>query len=210
MLTHAGIWQALDRLARKYNHSPSGLARRAGLDPTTFNRSKRISREGKPRWPSTESVAKVLDATGASLGEFLALVDEKTNPEKQFLMPVVPLPELSRDDRFDPGGQLKPDGFERIPFPDFNDPAAFAIELTTDDLIPVYRAGDLIVVSPAAAVRRGDRVVVRTVAGEPLIGLLMRQIGRRMDLTFFNSSRPDRSLDAEQVRWMARIVWASQ
>ena len=210
MLTHAGIWQALDRLARKYNHSPSGLARRAGLDPTTFNRSKRISREGKPRWPSTESVAKVLDATGASLGEFLTLVDEQATAGRQFLMPVIALPELGRDDRFDPAGHLRREGCEQIPFPDFDDPTAFAIEVTTDDMIPVYRAGDLIVVSPGAAVRRGDRVVVRTIEGESLVGLLMRQIGRRTDLAFFNSGRPDRSLDAEQVRWLARIIWASQ
>ena len=47
--------------------SASGLAKRAGLDPTSFNKSKRVTGEGRPRWPSTESLAKVLEATGASL-----------------------------------------------------------------------------------------------------------------------------------------------
>ncbi len=67
MLTHASIWQAIDALAAQHGLTASGLARRAGLDPTSFNRSKRISRSGKPRWPSTESLAKILAATGASL-----------------------------------------------------------------------------------------------------------------------------------------------
>jgi phage repressor protein C with HTH and peptisase S24 domain len=43
MLTHAQIWSALDRLAERKGISASALAKRAGLDPTTFNRSKRIS-----------------------------------------------------------------------------------------------------------------------------------------------------------------------
>ena len=51
---------ALDRLAARAKLSPSGLAKRSGLDPTTFNKSKRITPDGRPRWPSTESVAKAL------------------------------------------------------------------------------------------------------------------------------------------------------
>ncbi len=71
MLTHSSIWSAIDALATEHGLSVSGLARRAGLDPTTFNKSKRISRDGKPRWPSTESVAKILNATGATLPDLV-------------------------------------------------------------------------------------------------------------------------------------------
>ena len=67
MLTHAQIWTALDRLAARADLSPSGLAKRSGLDPTTFNKSKRITPDGRARWPSTESVAKALAATGVSV-----------------------------------------------------------------------------------------------------------------------------------------------
>ncbi len=74
-LTHAGVWQAIDRLAEKHGMSASGLARRAGLDPTSFNKSKRTSKDGKPRWPSTETVAKVLEATGETFAEFVVLTD---------------------------------------------------------------------------------------------------------------------------------------
>ncbi len=58
----------------RHGLSPSGLAKLAGLDPTTFNKSKRAA-GGKLRWPSTESVAKALKAVGASLDEFVALVE---------------------------------------------------------------------------------------------------------------------------------------
>ena len=74
MLTHLQIWRALDALAARHNMSPSGLAKLAGLDPTTFNKSKRTSADGRLRWPSTESISKLLDATGASVDEFLSLV----------------------------------------------------------------------------------------------------------------------------------------
>jgi phage repressor protein C with HTH and peptisase S24 domain len=60
MLTHAQVWSAIDRLATRAGLSASGLAKRAGLDPTTFNKSKRFTAEGRARWPSTESIAKAL------------------------------------------------------------------------------------------------------------------------------------------------------
>src|SRR5256885_1545956 len=73
MLQHVDVWRGIDRLAAKYGLSPSGLARRAGLDPTAFNPSKRITREGRPRWPSTESLSKVLGVTGESFSGFVTL-----------------------------------------------------------------------------------------------------------------------------------------
>ena len=47
MLSHAQIWNALDRLAERNGMSPSGLAKKAGLDATTFNKSKRITNDGR-------------------------------------------------------------------------------------------------------------------------------------------------------------------
>lgn len=76
MLTHKQIWNAIDRLADRRGLTPSGLARAAGLDPTTFNRSKREGANGKLRWPSTESIAKVLEATGITMDVFVGLMDK--------------------------------------------------------------------------------------------------------------------------------------
>ena len=63
-LSHAQLWKAVDRLAARQGMTASGLARRAGLDATSFNPSKRFGPGDppRPRWPSTESVAKVLEA----------------------------------------------------------------------------------------------------------------------------------------------------
>jgi phage repressor protein C with HTH and peptisase S24 domain len=74
-LTHANVWRAIDRLAAKHGMSVSALARRAGLDPTTFNPSKRHSPDGKPRWPSTETISKIIAATGDTLTGFISLTD---------------------------------------------------------------------------------------------------------------------------------------
>lgn len=76
MFTHEEIWRAIERLAEKNGLSTSGLAKKAGLDATTFNRSKRISPEGKPRWPSTESVSRILSATDTDTGQFFNLLHE--------------------------------------------------------------------------------------------------------------------------------------
>lgn len=76
MFNHENIWFAIDRLAARFGYSASGLAKQAGLDPTSFNKSKRFNADGKPRWPSTESISRVLDATGATLSDFLAMMDD--------------------------------------------------------------------------------------------------------------------------------------
>jgi phage repressor protein C with HTH and peptisase S24 domain len=210
MLTHKGIWQAVDRLAEKYAHSPSGLAKRAGLDPTTFNKSKRVSREGKPRWPSTESISKILAATGASLSEFLALMDDGAGRGGSTRVPVIGMAQAGNAGYFDDAGYPTGAGWDEVPFPDIGDPAAYALEISGDSMAPVYRDGCIIVVSPAASIRRGDRVVVRTVDGEVMAKELARRTARRIELASLNRAFPDRTLDIEQIAWMARIVWASQ
>src|ERR1700692_3475755 len=75
-LTHEQIWGALDRLAERAGLSASGLAKKSGLDPTTFNKSKRVTADGRERWPSTESVAKALGATNSSIDAFVQLIGD--------------------------------------------------------------------------------------------------------------------------------------
>ena len=74
-MKHRDIWRGLDALAAHHGLTPSGLARRAGLDPTAFNPSKREGADGRPRWPSTESLARVLESVGRRFEDFAALVD---------------------------------------------------------------------------------------------------------------------------------------
>src|ERR1700756_2011075 len=103
MLTHAQIWMAIDRLAGRAKLSASGLAKRAGLDPTTFNKSKRITPDGRARWPSTESVAKSLAATGTTLDQFVALISDAARPPAE-AVPLIGFAEAGGDGRFDDGG----------------------------------------------------------------------------------------------------------
>lgn len=77
MITNANVWHAIDKLAHANHLSCSGMARLAGLDPTTFNPSKRKSKYGQPRWLSFETLAKVLKTTNTSFTEFAKYLDEK-------------------------------------------------------------------------------------------------------------------------------------
>jgi phage repressor protein C with HTH and peptisase S24 domain len=77
-MTHKEIWETIAMLAASKHLSCSGLARAAGLDPTIFNKSKRINRDGSPRWPSTYSLARVLDAAHIKLIDFARLMPSDT------------------------------------------------------------------------------------------------------------------------------------
>src|ERR1700761_8614624 len=104
MLTHTQIWHAIDALAARHGLSSSGLAKLAGLDPTTFNKSKRGTANGKLRWPSTESIAKVLAATGASLEDFVALVAERGSAPRARMVPLMGMAQAGAAGYFDDAG----------------------------------------------------------------------------------------------------------
>jgi phage repressor protein C with HTH and peptisase S24 domain len=212
MLTHKQIWSAIDALARKKGLSASGLAKAAGLDPTTFNKSKRDAPSGKLRWPSTESISKILAATGSSLEEFTALVEQGNGESRAFvrLVPLVGMAQAGSRGFFDDAGFPAGVGWDEIPFPELADEHAYALEVSGDSMQPVYRDGDRIVVSPAASVRRGDRVVVKTQAGEVMAKLLARLTAQRVDLKSLNPAYEDRSFPISEVVFVHRIVWASQ
>jgi phage repressor protein C with HTH and peptisase S24 domain len=207
MLKHADIWRAIDRLAAKHGLTPSGLARRAKLDATSFNKSKRITRDGKARWPTTESLAKVLTATGDSMTDFVALLGARPATRR---LPVIGYAQAGAQGYFDDAGYPVGRGWDEVDFPDLRDPAAYALEVSGDSMAPAYRDGDRIVVSPAAQIRRGDRVVVRTRKGEVMAKQLLRQSAQKIELGSLNPRHPTRVLEMEEVRWIARILWVSQ
>ena len=208
MLEHHSVWRAIDRLAARYNLSPSGLARQAGLDPTTFNKSKRITKEGKQRWPSTESLAKVLNATGASLSEFVGLIDDQERGAVQRRLPKLRFAMAAQPGYFDAEGRPQRAQWGEVAFPEVTDPHAYALEITGDGLLPVYRNGDLVVVSPSAEVRPGDRVLLRSLQGELLIAELLDRPGDRLRIKSLSREHVVRELPAVQVQWYSRIVWS--
>ena len=210
MLRHQDVWRAIDRLAAEYGYSASGLARRAGLDPTTFNKSKRIARDGKPRWPTTESISKILVATNSTMGQFVTLLSDGVEGGVVHRIPVIGFAQTGRQGYFDDAGYPTGNGWDEVDFPNIGDSHAYALEISGDSMQPVYRDGDTIIVSPQANVRRGDRVVVRTKAGEILAKQLVRQTANRIELHSINKAHDDVTIAAEDIDWMARIVWASQ
>ncbi len=207
MLTHGQVWTALDRLAERGGLSPSGLARRAGLDPTTFNKSKRIAADGRERWPSTESLAKALAATNSSIDTFAQLIDSARTAQS---VPLIGFALAGASGYFDDSGFPSGKGWDEVALPSANDEHAYALEISGDQMRPAYRDGDIIVVSPGTPIRRGDRVVVKTRAGELMVKELKRRTAKTLELQSLNPGQVDRVLAAGDVEWIARIVWASQ
>lgn len=234
MLSHQQIWQGIDGLAKRHGLSASGLARRAGLDPTTFNRSKRIAVDGRLRWPSTESVAKVLEATGASIQEFLLLVEggeaaaASPAPDSRAdagatrdvaspalaarvrSIPLIGMAQAGQGGYYDDSGYPVGSGFDEVILPRGGDGSLYGLKVAGDSMLPVYRDGDIIVVDPAATVHKGDRVVARTREGEVLAKELAARTARLVRLRSLNPEHPEREILLKDIDWIARIVWASQ
>ena len=208
ILTHDQIWIALDRLAARAGLSPSGLAKRAGLDPTTFNRSKRVTSDGRERWPSTESIAKALAAAGSSIDSFARLIDDDAPDGRS--VPLLGFALAGASGAFDESGLPSGKGWSEIALPATEDSHTFALEMSGDAFAPVYRNGDIVLVSPDAPIRKGDRVVVRSRAGELTIATLRRRTAKALELQSLDASQAGRTMAAGEVAWIARIVWTSQ
>ncbi|NEJ69390.1 helix-turn-helix transcriptional regulator [Rhizobium phaseoli] len=233
MLSHDQIWGAIDRLAERHDLTPSGLARRAGLDPTSFNKSKRLSADGRLRWPSTESIAKVLGATGASMEQFLVFLrpdaglsgqlakqlagelggePDDAFPPQGSSIPLLGFAQAGAGGFFDDGGFPAGHGWDVVEFPaaPTQKSGVYALEVQGESMMPLYRDGDVLIVAPGAQVRRNDRVVVRTCAGEVMAKVLLRQSPRSIELMSLNPEHANRTLELSDVDWIARIIWASQ
>lgn len=194
MLSHEQIWNAIDSLAERYGLSASGLAKRAGLDPTTFNPSKRVGTDGRLRWPSTESLAKVLDATGAELDEFMALIGRK--PSGRVRRKAV------LDDGF-PTGQ----GLSTLAGA-LGDRRNAVVRVEGWEGAPLYGPGTLLLVSPDAP-RKGDRAVVMTRSGLR-VGTWRKKATKAIELASVTDSAPVIQIPTGDVMWTGRIRFASQ
>lgn len=205
-MRHTDMWKGLDLLAERHGLSPSALARAAGLDPTSFNKSKRQSRDGKPRWPSTESVSRALEAVNSTFEEFADLVEGRPGRSVQ----LIGLAQAGNDGFFDDAGFPVGDGWDSIRFPGLEDEDVYALEITGNSMEPVYREGDRVIVAPGAQMRRGDRVIAKTRSGEILAKTLGRSTDSIVELISANPEYPTREIPRSELRWIARILWASQ
>ncbi len=205
-MKHRDIWRGLDALAAHHGLTPSGLARRAGLDPTAFNPSKREGADGRPRWPSTESLARVLESVGSRFEDFAALVDGRRGA----IAPLIGFAQAGQDGFFDDAGFPVGGGWEEVRFPGLETESVYALEISGDSMEPAYRAGDRIIVSPGSEVKPGDRVVAKTVGGEVMAKVRARKNTRIVERASLNPAYPVRSFKPSEIAWLARILWASQ
>ena len=210
MLSHSRIWAAIDQLAARHDLTASGLARRAGLDPTTFNRSKRTSADGRKRWPSTESLAKILQATGSEIEDFVALIRDRPAIRSRRAVPLIGFAQAGEGGFFDDAGFPVGQGWDEVDFPRPVGESAFALKVSGGSMLPLYRHGDTVIVDREAACRKGDRVVVKTRAGEVMAKVLQKKTAKTVDLASLNPEHPNRTLSAAEIEWIGRIIWASQ
>lgn len=218
MFSHSDIWRGIDRLALSSGYSASGLAKKAGLDPTSFNKSKRLSPDGKPRWPSTESLSKILSVTDSTMSDFISLIDSDAEGEQSGLnnahqIPVLGFAQAGQEGYFDEDGYPAGDAWDTIPFPSVpghKSETTYALEVSGDSMLPLYRDGDYIILSPSTSIRKGDRIVVKTTSNEVMAKELLRQTSSRIELKSLNEHYPDRDVRLDELQWIARIIWVSQ
>jgi phage repressor protein C with HTH and peptisase S24 domain len=234
MLQHADVWRGIDKLAAKHGLSASGLARRAGLDPTAFNPSKRITREGRPRWPSTESLSKILTVTGEPFVDFVLLTgasggetvsnghggaagyDQQISGGKIVAkgaartIPVIALERLGSGDGFDAAGVPSGSEWGHLDFAGTVGRETFGVEISGNEFDPVYRDGDTLVASRSAEIRRGDRIVLCTTAGAALVRKVVRHDADGYYVEAIRQAGQPQFVAQDQVRFAARILWVSQ
>ncbi|MCF3933652.1 helix-turn-helix transcriptional regulator [Acuticoccus sp. M5D2P5] len=212
MLSHDEVWTAIDALADKNGLSPSGLARRSGLDPTTFNKSKRFAPDGRPRWPSTESISKILKATETSISELFGVERSGGPGAPDLAIPLLGHAHAGFEPHADTatGPSTLPLPARIISFPDRRHEPLYALSVVGDSMQPLYRDGDILFISTNAVTRPGDRVVVKLRNSDVMVKLLKDDSGDQLSFHAVNPDHPDVSFSTENVEWMAKIVYATQ
>ena len=170
------------------------------------------------RWPSTESIAKVLDATGTTMEEFLglmrpgALPTDLTKGALPHSIPLLGITQAGAGGFFDDGGYPVGQGWDVVEFPapSAQKASVFALEVQGDSMMPLYRNHDVLIVELGAQIRRHDRVVVKTRGSEVMAKVVASKGDKSIELMSLNPEHPNRTIDLADVEWMARILWVSQ
>ncbi|WP_245418019.1 hypothetical protein [Cohaesibacter celericrescens] len=205
MLSHDTIWNAIDRLASQKNLSPSGLARLAGLDSTSFNPSKRVKLNGRPRWPSTESIAKILSVTDTSASVFFDytsdVVAKTPNGEADVCLcrdilthkPVALCSINQRGKKTESEANL-----------------IFTLRVKGTHFMPFYQNGSHLLLSFDGNHKIGHRVIVKTNDRDFLLGDVEHSSPDLLQLWTLSQERAMQTIALSSIEWVARILWASQ
>lgn len=203
------VWNAVDKLAKTQGLSPSGLAKKAGLDATTFNKSKRIRPDGKNRWPSLDSINKIIEVSGISFDQFYNLMEVDNSSVK--FAPSIPFikfsqlgikPKISKK-------ELSTNDWSKVRFPDGKD-KIYAVDIDNDRFEPFYRFGTLVIVSKNSEIRRGDRILVIKNDGQIEIKEFVRRTSSSVEVNDIFSREEEYSISLKDIKLVNRIVWVSQ
>ncbi len=206
MLKHGDIWFAIDTLAQRNNLSVSALARLSGLDPTTFNRSKRINASGKERWPTTESISKILDATGCSLMDFIGLIPGIIVPDGTIDLPCLQQMMDLQPDTFSRSGTPFGRAWESISISLASHRGDFGIKVSDPKAFPGIAPGSTVLVSTAAEIRPGDKIVVQNLDFSLSMYVLQSEKRHSIEVTREDDVTSIRRESRRNIRWMSRVV----
>lgn len=181
----------------------------AGLDPTTFNKSKRATASGRLRWPSTESISKILFITETSLAEFMQYLSGDAMRDHLLTIPSMDEKTALKLKLFDKQGNMVVDDKHKISFPATDHQKLFSFEITSTQFQPHYKQGDTLILDINPEYRRGDRVLLKT-KKYILIGNLKREMANRIVLDSLNDKENDIDIEKSDIEWSGRILWLSQ
>ncbi|MFV0627150.1 MAG: hypothetical protein ACK5N8_07365 [Alphaproteobacteria bacterium] len=202
-MNHEIIWDAVDNLAKKNNLSPSGLAKKAGLDSTTFNKSKRKRPDGKNRFPSLESIQKIIEACNVSFEEFYNLSKKKEKEVSPSNIPYIEFSSFNKDNSLIDAKEYG----KKIRFPD-NRNNLYAVEINQEN--SKYKIGTILVATKNSETRRGDNIIVRMKQGNIHLGNFVRRTAKTIEIIDLSVNNEEWSLKIDDIKEINRILWISQ
>jgi len=202
------IWLAVDKLAKLNNLSTSGLAKKAGLDSTSFNKSKRIRKDGQQRWPSMESINKILTVCNCDFEDFYKLGTSEEPVIKRNITPFCNITELAEENRLNEKGIVNIKKWSEINFPEI-DSGYIAVEINNNNYAPLYKDGDVIIVNTKCEIRKSDRVIVKNKNNNTNILEFIRRTSDSVEFKSINSDKIT-TIKLFDIEWIKRIIWASQ
>ena len=209
MLTHENLWTAIDTLARMNGFSTSGLAKKAGLDPTIFNKSKRISVDGRLHWPTTESIAKILGVNNSSFGQFASIIHNKAGQGDYINLPQAKLSGLQGKASFiNPNGHIDPD--LRIKHTDSTgiDCQSFMVKINTNSYAPMFEKKSSVIATTNGGVRKSDIAIIALTSGSSIIAKIHKLSSHIVEIISLEESNETHSIILNKdILWMARILY---
>lgn len=197
-MKYKNIWDAVDKLAEVNGLSPSGLAKKAGLDSTTFNKSKRVRTDGKNRFPSLDSIYKITSACNVSFDDFMAMTENEVKIEPSNSIAYI---------KYSNGKSVALTGNALMQFPESkNDIYAMQIDSKTT----IYEENSIIIISKNSDIRTGDRIAIFTNDKKIHLGKFIRKTQKEIEIFGLNINDEQINIDIKKIMKIDRILWASQ